>query len=120
MFHDRTGLQAHTRHRMRVIETGVYRGPHLYSDIPMIRIQLDLGTLEAWPTDRLPGFTERLIALLPGVGQHGCSLRKRGGFLTRLRDGTWLGHVAEHVAIELQLLAGARITRGKTRSVKGR
>lgn len=102
-----------------VLETGVYRGPHYYSHLPMVRIQLDLGRLEAWPSDRIPGFAERLVAQLPGLERHGCSYRTRGGFLRRLADGTWLGHVAEHVALELQTLAGHRATRGKTRSVKG-
>src|SRR5829696_7720062 len=96
--------------RLRVVETGVYRGPHLYGDVPMIRIQLDLGALEDWPTDRLPGFTERLCALLPGLDGHGCCYHEPGGFVRRLRDGTWLGHVAEHVAIELQSRAGAAVT----------
>jgi cyanophycin synthetase len=105
---------------MSVTEVGVYRGPHYYSHRPMIRIQLDLGSLEEWPTNRIPGFTERLLELLPGVGRHGCSLKVRGGFERRLRAGTWLGHVAEHVALELQTLAGSRATRGKTRSVKNR
>jgi cyanophycin synthetase len=104
---------------MHVIDRGVYRGPHLYSLTPMIRIKLDLGTLEEWPSDRLPGFTERLLALLPGLYEHGCSSRERGGFVQRLEQGTWLGHVAEHIALELQTLIGARVTRGKTRSVKG-
>jgi cyanophycin synthetase len=106
--------------RLRVVETGVYRGPHVYGNVPMIRIQLDLGALEAWPTDRLPGFTERLRALLPGLDGHGCCYQEPGGFVRRLREGTWLGHVVEHVAIELQSGAGAAVTRGKTRSVKGR
>jgi cyanophycin synthetase len=105
---------------MSVTEVGVYRGPHYYSHRPMIRIQLDLGRLEEWPTNRIAGFTETLLDLLPGVGRHGCSLRVRGGFERRLREGTWLGHVAEHVALELQTLAGSRATRGKTRSVKSR
>jgi cyanophycin synthetase len=105
---------------MAVAEVGVYRGPHYYSHRPMVRIQLDLGRLEQWPTDRIAGFTDALLGLLPGVGRHGCSLRVRGGFERRLRDGTWLGHVAEHVALELQTLAGSRSTRGKTRSVKNR
>src|SRR3954447_21992510 len=105
---------------MRVIETAVYRGPHLFSAIPMIRIQLDLAELENWPTNRLLGFSDRLLALLPGLGEHECSLGHAGGFRIRLHEGTWLGHVAEHVAIELQSHAGARVTRGKTRSVKGR
>jgi cyanophycin synthetase len=103
-----------------VLEVGVYRGPHYYSHTPMVRIQVDLGRLEEFPTSRLPGFTDALLDMLPGVGRHGCSLKVRGGFEKRLRDGTWLGHVAEHVALELQTLAGSRATRGKTRSVKNR
>ena len=104
---------------MRVIETGVYRGPHVYGDLPMIRIMLDLGPLELHPTNTLPDFNQRLLTLLPGLAQHGCSYGRPGGFVHRLEDGTWLGHVVEHVAIELQSLAGVCVTRGKTRSVKG-
>jgi cyanophycin synthetase len=105
---------------MRVVETSTYRGPHLYSRRPMIRVQLDLGALETWPTHRLPGFTDRLLVALPGLERHGCCFRTPGGFVRRLREGTWLGHVIEHVALELQCLAGAEVSRGKTRSVKGR
>ncbi len=105
---------------MRLLETAVYRGPHLFSHRPMIRLQVDLGALEQWPTHRLDGFSDRLTALLPGLGQHGCSYREPGGLLRRMEDGTWLGHVTEHVALELQTLAGAPAARGKTRSVKGR
>ncbi|WP_244470269.1 cyanophycin synthetase [Microvirga vignae] len=104
---------------MHIIERGVYRGPHLYSSAPMVRIKLDLGSLEDWPSDRLPGFTERLLAVLPGLHQHGCCFHEPGGFVRRLEEGTWLGHVTEHVAIELQSLIGLRVTRGKTRSVRG-
>jgi cyanophycin synthetase len=104
---------------MRVIERGVYRGAHLYSLTPMIRVKLDLGALEEWPSRRLPGFTERLLALLPGLHEHGCSFHERGGFVRRLEEGTWLGHIAEHIALELQTLIGSRVTRGKTRSVRG-
>jgi cyanophycin synthetase len=105
---------------MTVLEKGVYRGPHYYSHTPMIRIMLDLGRMEDWPSNRIPGFVDRLIEMLPGLERHGCSLRRRGGFVTRLRDGTWLGHIMEHVALELQSMTGPRVTRGKTRSVKGR
>jgi cyanophycin synthetase len=104
---------------MRVLETGVYRGPHFYSHTPMVRIMLDLGRLEDWPSNRIPGFADRLLALLPGLKRHGCSRRGRGGLVSRLEEGTWLGHVAEHVALELQTLAGTPATRGKTRSVRG-
>jgi cyanophycin synthetase len=104
---------------MRMLQSWVYRGPHLFSHTPMIRMRLDLGALEEWPTDRLPGFTDALLEMLPGLQQHGCSYGVPGGFVRRLREGTWLGHVAEHVALELQTRAGSRVTRGKTRSVRG-
>jgi cyanophycin synthetase len=104
---------------MRVLQSVVYRGPHLFSHTPMIRIRLDLGALEHWPSDRLPGFTDALVTMLPGLQEHGCSYGVPGGFVRRLHEGTWLGHVTEHVALELQTRAGSRVTRGKTRSVKG-
>ena len=64
----------------------------------------------------LPGFTDALVALMPTLEDHACSLGRRGGFITRLRDGTWAGHIAEHVALELQNLAGTDVRHGKTRS----
>ena len=105
---------------MRILERGVYRGPHLYGARPMVRIQADLGDLENWPSDRIVGFNVALVEALPGLDRHGCCYGEPGGFLRRLEAGTWLGHVIEHVALELQTLAGGRATRGKTRSVKGR
>jgi cyanophycin synthetase len=105
---------------MQVLETRVYRGPNLYGYAPMIRIMLDLGELEDYPTNRLPGFTDRLISLIPSLDEHGCSYGEPGGFISRMREGTWLGHVVEHIAIELQCLAGTEVSRGKTRSVSGR
>jgi cyanophycin synthetase len=104
---------------MRIIDRSVYVGPSLYAHFPVIRLELDLGVLEAWPTGRLgPAFVEALAAALPGLAQHGCSYREPGGFFRRMRedDGTWLGHVLEHVAIELQNMAGEEVTFGKTRS----
>jgi len=86
----------------------------------MIRLQVDLGLLEEWPTNKIPGFTEKLCETLPGLWQHTCSTGKVGGFVSRLEEGTWLGHVIEHVAIELQWMAGIEVTRGKTRSVNGK
>ncbi len=104
---------------MRVLNRSVYRGPHLYSLTPMVRFALDLGALADRPSNTLPGFTDALLAAVPTLQEHGCSYGEPGGFVRRLRDGTWLGHVTEHVAIELQSLAGARVTRGKTRAVRG-
>jgi cyanophycin synthetase len=77
---------------------------------------VDLGSLEQWPSNALKGFNEALIEMLPGLQEHSCSLGRPGGFVERLKDGTWLGHVAEHVALELQRETGTHIPRGKTRS----
>ncbi len=104
---------------LRVLERQVYRGPNLYGYRPMIRVKLDLGALEDYPSNALPDFTDRLLAALPTLQEHGCSYGEPGGFVRRLRDGTWLGHIAEHVALELQALAGLPVTYGKTRSVRG-
>jgi cyanophycin synthetase len=104
---------------MRIIDRSVYVGPSLYARFPVIRLELDLGALEAWPTGRLgAGFIKALAAALPGLAEHGCSYREPGGFLRRMREGegTWLGHVLEHVAIEMQNIAGEAVTFGKTRA----
>ena len=101
---------------LTILQTQVFRGPNYWSYEPCIRMLVDLGSLEEWPSNTIPGFNEHLLELLPGVGEHSCSLGKRGGFKERLVDGTWLGHVAEHVALELQRESGAHISRGKTRS----
>src|SRR5690348_16468563 len=77
---------------------------------------VDLGVLEQFPTTKMPGFIEGLIAWMPSLEDHACSLNRRGGFITRLHDGTWMGHVAEHIALELQNLAGTEVRHGKTRS----
>jgi len=101
---------------LRILETRVFRGPNYWAREPVIRMLVDLGSLEAWPSNTIPGFVDGLIELLPSLDDHACSLGRRGGFLTRLRDGTWAGHVAEHVALELQNLAGTDVRHGKTRS----
>jgi cyanophycin synthetase len=103
---------------MRILERSVYVGPSQYAHFPVIRLELDLGALEAWPTGRLgAAFVDSLAAALPGLAEHGCSYREPGGFFRRMREdeGTWLGHVLEHVAIELQNIAGEAVTFGKTR-----
>lgn len=105
---------------LKVIEKQVYRGPNIFGYEPMIRFQLDLGTLENFPTSALPGFTERLVELLPSLHSHRCSYGEPGGLIRRMQEGTWLGHVTEHVALELQSLAGTPVTYGKTRSVRDR
>lgn len=105
---------------MRILERSVFVGPSQYAHFPVIRLELDLQALEEWPTARLgAAFIDGLVDALPGLAEHGCSYREPGGFIRRMREGegTWLGHVLEHVAIELQNVAGEDVTFGKTRSV---
>ncbi len=107
---------------MRIVSTNVYVGPNLYAHFPVIRHVLDLGELEKWPTGKLgAAFVDPLLEALPGLHDHGCSYRTPGGFVRRLREdeGTWLGHVMEHIAIELQNVAGIEVTFGRTRSIDG-
>ncbi|TAH37051.1 MAG: cyanophycin synthetase [Planctomycetota bacterium] len=104
---------------MRIVSSNVYLGPSIYAHFRVIRLVVDLGAAEQWPTGRLgPPFHDALLAALPGLAEHGCSYEQAGGFVRRLREGegTWLGHVLEHVAIELQNIAGIKVTFGKTRS----
>jgi len=96
----------------------VYRGPNVWARMPSLRFTVDIGELEERPTNKIPGFYERITELIPSLYEHRCSVGKPGGFLQRMREGTWMGHVLEHVALELQNLAGAEVSRGKTRSTK--
>src|SRR3954470_5472748 len=103
-----------------IVETRVYRGPNIWSYEKAIHLVVDLGSLEEFPTNTIPGFTDHLLEMLPGLREHSCSRGRRGGFAERLHEGTWLGHVAEHCALALQQVAGHDMRRGKTRQVKGR
>ena len=100
---------------MKVRETRVYRGPNLYGYRPVIRLTVDLEELEDWPSDRIPGFVDGLLAYIPSLAEHTCSYGERGGFVKRLQEGTWFGHILEHCSIELQCLAGTPVTYGKAR-----
>lgn len=91
------------------------RGPNMWTYRSVLEVWLDLGELEQWPSNRLPHFNDRLLAILPGVGDHHCGVGEKGGFLQRLQGGTWLGHVLEHVVIEVLNLAGMPTAFGQTR-----
>lgn len=106
---------------MRILDRNIYVGPSQYALFPVIRLELDLEALEEWPTARIgQDFVDGLLAALPGLAEHGCSYRTPGGFVRRMREdeGTWMGHVLEHMALELQNVAGENVTFGKTRSVR--
>ncbi|MFV2015292.1 MAG: cyanophycin synthetase, partial [Candidatus Heimdallarchaeota archaeon] len=106
---------------LQIIEQKVFRGPSLYDRDQGILLVVDLGDLEETPTQKIPGFTKRLLYYLPTLKEHGCSYSEPGGFVRRMTEdeGTWIGHVFEHVVIEIQSLTGVKVTYGKTRQIKG-
>jgi len=101
---------------IRLLRVNYLRGPNIWTYRPVLEVWLDLGALEEHPSNTLPGFTERLTALLPALIEHHCGVGERGGFIQRLNEGTWAGHVLEHVVIELLNLAGMPTGFGQTRS----
>jgi cyanophycin synthetase len=105
---------------IRLLRINYLRGPNLWTYRPVLEVWMDLGELEDWPSHQLPGFNDRLTALLPALIEHHCGVGERGGFLQRLQEGTWAGHVLEHVVIELLNLAGMATGFGQTRSTSQR
>src|SRR4051794_12445373 len=99
---------------MKILEIRTVSGPNVYSHDPVLIMKLDLQELNEVETCQMPGFTERLLSCLPGVKEHHCGLGYPGGFVERLRGGTYFGHVVEHVALELTDAAGIPVNRGKT------
>src|SRR5262245_46977192 len=91
------------------------RGPNVWASFPVLEALVDLGGLKETASSEIPGFNERLTAWLPTLVEHRCSVGTRGGFFERLRRGTWLAHVLEHVAIELQCLTGSEVGFGRAR-----
>ncbi|MEO8854913.1 MAG: cyanophycin synthetase, partial [Ginsengibacter sp.] len=108
---------------MKIIEIKVLRGPNFWSvrRTKLIQLKLDLEEMEERPTNTIPGFKERLDKLMPTLYEHRCSEGHPGGFYERVTEGTWMGHVIEHIALELQTLAGMDTGFGRTRGtgVKG-
>lgn len=103
---------------MKIVEIKVLRGPNYWSvrRPKLIQMKLDLEEMEQRPSNTIPGFKEKLEALLPGLYEHRCSEGVAGGFLSRVAEGTWMGHIIEHVALELQTLAGMDMGFGRTRT----
>jgi len=103
---------------MEILEIKVLRGPNYWSirRAKLIQMKLDLEEMEQKPTNQVPGFRERLEKLLPTLYEHRCSEGEPGGFFHRVEEGTWMGHVIEHIALEIQTLAGMDTGFGRTRS----
>jgi cyanophycin synthetase len=100
---------------MQIQQIRALKGPNIWANFPVLEALVDLGRYEELPTNKLPGFTDRLTEWLPSLVEHRCSVGERGGFLQRVREGTWLGHVLEHVTLELESLAHLPVGFGRAR-----
>ncbi len=103
---------------MEIIEIRVLEGANIYCYSPVVKAKIDLGEYRDVSTEDIPGFAEKLQVQMPTLAEHYCSRGKPGGFVERLREGTYLGHVIEHVSLELQHLAGMDVIYGKTTSAE--
>jgi cyanophycin synthetase len=103
---------------MQILETQVYRGANYWAPVPVIRFVLDIGDLGEWPPHMIPSFGEKLAAIVPTLNEHRCARGEAGGFFEQVgRSATFL-HVAQHVALELQILAGQKVSYGKVHAVE--
>lgn len=107
---------------IKIIDIKSIRGPNMWTYVPVLEAWVDIGDLEDFPSDKIPGLPERLVAWLPGLMEHRCSYEEYGGFVKRLHEGTWPAHIMEHVTLELLSLAGVpggfgRARDGNRRSV---
>jgi cyanophycin synthetase len=105
---------------MEIKTLKVLRGPNQWASFPVLEAWVDLGVLEDSPSHTIPGFNDRLMSWLPTMIEHRCSIGERGGFFERLRTGTWMGHILEHVTLELQSLAGTTVGYGRARETSTR
>src|SRR5215211_821848 len=101
---------------MNIVDIKVMKGPNYWSVRrgKLIQMRLDLQEMEERPTNTIDGFLDRLQQLLPTMHEHRCSVGHAGGFFERVKEGTWMGHVIEHIALELQTLAGMDCGFGRT------
>ena len=105
---------------IEILEVRYLRGPSMWTYTPIIEAVVDIHDLEDCPSNVIPGFVDRLVAWLPSLMAHTCSPGVPGGFVMRLHEGTWPGHILEHITIELQNLAGMKVSFGKAREVTRR
>ncbi|NHM07222.1 cyanophycin synthetase [Flavobacterium sp. CYK-4] len=105
---------------MKILKIQALRGPNIWSvqRKKLIQMRLDLEEMEQYPTNKIDGFRERIEAMFPTMIEHRCSEGVRGGFFSRIERGTWMGHVIEHIALEIQTLAGMETGFGRTRETK--
>ncbi len=106
---------------MEILKINALRGPNVWANFPVLEVWVKLGVYNEKSSEEYPGFNDRLKSWLPSLIEHRCSVGERGGFFVRLDRGTYLGHILEHVALELQTLAGTDVGFGRARetSVEG-
>ena len=105
---------------MKILKIQALQGPNIWSISrkKLIQMRLDLEELEELPTNKIEGFRERIELLIPSLITHRCSEGCHGGFFMGIDKGTWMGHVIEHIALEIQTLAGMDVGYGRTRETK--
>ena len=100
---------------MQIQKVFKLRGPNIWANFPVLEVWVDLEELKDTSSEMIDGFNDRLMSWLPSMIEHRCSEGVRGGFFERLRRGTWMGHILEHVTLELQSLAGNEVGFGRAR-----
>jgi cyanophycin synthetase len=100
---------------MKILKVNKLRGPSIWANSPVLEAWVDLEELKDTSSEMIPGFNERLMAWLPTMVEHRCSVGERGGFFVRLRRGTYMAHILEHITLELQSLAGTPVGFGRAR-----
>ncbi|MFN7795818.1 MAG: cyanophycin synthetase [Planctomycetota bacterium] len=100
---------------MKILKVNKLRGPNIWANYPVLEAWVDLEEMKDTSSEMIPGFNERLMGWLPTMVEHRCSIGERGGFFIRLRRGTYMAHILEHVTLELQSLAGTPVGFGRAR-----
>lgn len=114
------GMEPHSITSMEIKKINVLAGPSIWTNFKAIEAWVDIGKFEDFPSHTIPGFPERLMTWLPSIIEHRCGIGERGGFFQRLVTGTYLGHILEHVTLELQSLAGLKADYGRARETSDR
>jgi cyanophycin synthetase len=104
--------------QIRILELSCYSGKNIYSHRPVMKMTVDIGDYGNTPTKDIPMFNDKLLNMLPGLTKNCCGLGYEGGFADRLKEGTYLAHVLEHVILEMQYALGYDVGFGKTRTIK--
>ena len=104
---------------MKIVQKRIYEGKNIYSHKKCIRIDVDLEGYSEIPSKEIPNFNFNLVNILPELNKHRCGIDEEGGFVKRLKEGTYLAHICEHCIIAMQNILGIDVSYGKAREIKG-